>query len=154
MKVPVASSATIKSIKPSSFTSWPTERLFTTGPTVMGAWLATKFIKVAGYIVGTLAGAAGLPLFLNLLGIDGNLTLVGAPEKALSVSPFALLFGRRSLSGSLTGSPAALRQMLDFCARHHIEPVVETYPMRRINDAMARLAAGKARYRIVLENDF
>lgn len=45
------------------------------------AWLATKFIKVAGYIVGTLAGAAGLPLFLNLLGIDWSylvMALAGA----------------------------------------------------------------------------
>jgi uncharacterized zinc-type alcohol dehydrogenase-like protein len=43
--------------------------------------------------------------------------------------------------------------MLDFCARHRIEPVVETFPMSRVNEALAHLEAGKARYRIVLEND-
>jgi uncharacterized zinc-type alcohol dehydrogenase-like protein len=43
--------------------------------------------------------------------------------------------------------------MLDFCARHRIEPVTETFPLSRINEAMAHLRAGKARYRVVLEND-
>ena len=44
--------------------------------------------------------------------------------------------------------------MLDFCARHGIAPVTESFPMSRVNDAVKRLRAGKARYRIVLENDF
>lgn len=43
--------------------------------------------------------------------------------------------------------------MLDFRARHRIEPVVETFPMSRVNEALAHLADGKARFRIVLEND-
>jgi hypothetical protein len=34
------------------------------------AWLATKFVKIVGYIVGAMAGAVGLPIFLNLLGIN------------------------------------------------------------------------------------
>jgi len=45
------------------------------------AWLATKFIKIVGYIVGALAGAVGLPIFLNMLGLDWSwllLALIGA----------------------------------------------------------------------------
>jgi uncharacterized zinc-type alcohol dehydrogenase-like protein len=44
--------------------------------------------------------------------------------------------------------------MLEFAARHNITPQTEHYPMRQINEAFARLEAGKARYRIVLDADF
>jgi len=43
--------------------------------------------------------------------------------------------------------------MVDFCARHDIAPVTETFPMSRVNDAIEHLRQGRARYRIVLEND-
>ena len=41
--------------------------------------------------------------YINLLARDGNLTLVGAPDKPLAVSAFGLIMGRRSLSGSPIG---------------------------------------------------
>ena len=41
--------------------------------------------------------------------------------------------------------------MLDFAARHQIAPQVEHFPMSNVNDALAHLKAGKARYRIVLD---
>ena len=44
--------------------------------------------------------------------------------------------------------------MLEFCARHNIETVTENYKMSQINEAFEHLESGKARYRIVLENDF
>ena len=44
--------------------------------------------------------------------------------------------------------------MLDYAARHGVTPQTEHFPMSRINEAFQRLAAGKARYRIVLDADF
>jgi uncharacterized zinc-type alcohol dehydrogenase-like protein len=55
------------------------------------------------FILDTIAANHDINAYLNLLGRDGNITLVGAPEKPLEVSAFALLFGRRSLSGSIIG---------------------------------------------------
>lgn len=52
-----------------------------------------------------------------------------------------------------TGSPTAIDYMLEFSARHSIAPVTETFPMSKVNDAIERLRSGKARYRLVLEND-
>ena len=52
------------------------------------------------------------------------------------------------------GSPETARKMLEFCARHGIETVTETFPMSKVNEALDHLEAGKARCRIVLENDF
>jgi uncharacterized zinc-type alcohol dehydrogenase-like protein len=47
-----------------------------------------------------------------------------------------------------------IASMLDFAARHKIAPQTEHFPMSKINEAFARLASGKARYRIVLDADF
>jgi uncharacterized zinc-type alcohol dehydrogenase-like protein len=66
----------------------------------------------------------------------------------------SLIFGQKSVSGSPTGSPVDISDMLQFAARHSVTPQTEHYPMSRINDAFQRLDEGKARYRIVLDADF
>jgi len=55
------------------------------------------------------------------------------------------------VAGSPLGSPALTRTMLEFCVRHAIYPTVEEFPLEQVNEAMAHLEAGKARYRIVLK---
>lgn len=84
----------------------------------------------------------------------GRLHIVGAVSEPISLPISALMGQQRSLSSSPVGGPAATAVMLEFCARHKIEPLTEEYPLSRINDAFARLESGKARYRIVLKNDF
>ena len=91
---------------------------------------------------------------LSALAPRGRLHFVGAVLEPVPVPAFALIGGRKSVSGSPLGSPATAAQMLEFCARHDISPQVEMYPMSRINDALEHLRAGKARYRLVVENDF
>jgi uncharacterized zinc-type alcohol dehydrogenase-like protein len=79
---------------------------------------------------------------------------VGAVVEPIPVGAFSLIMGQRSMSGSPLGSPAATARMLDFCDRHDIAPQIEKFPMSKVNDALDHLRAGKARYRVVLENDF
>jgi uncharacterized zinc-type alcohol dehydrogenase-like protein len=88
------------------------------------------------------------------LGPKGRLHFVGAVLEPIPVQAFALISGQKSISGSPTGSPGNIARMLAFCARHGIEPQVEQFSMSRVNDALAHLHAGKARYRIVLKADF
>ena len=57
-------------------------------------------------------------------------------------STFALIGGQHNLSGSPTSAPATLRTMLEFRARHRIEPVVEYFPMSRVNETLAHLKVG------------
>jgi len=92
--------------------------------------------------------------YVNTLGPKGRLHLVGAVLEPIPVSAFGLITKQRSISGSPLGSPATNIDMLSFCNRHQIRPQIETYPMSSINDALEHLRAGKARYRIVLKNDF
>lgn len=91
---------------------------------------------------------------LATLGPKGRLHFVGAVLEPVPVPVFSLIMGQKEVSGSPTGSPTAIAAMLEFCARHGIEPLVEEFPMSRVNEAMDRLREGKPRYRIVLKNDF
>ncbi len=84
----------------------------------------------------------------------GRMHVVGAVLEPIPVAVFALLVGQKCVSGSPTGSPVAIETMLDFAARHNITPQTEHFPMSRINEVFARLEAGKARYRVVLDADF
>jgi alcohol/geraniol dehydrogenase (NADP+) len=83
----------------------------------------------------------------------GRLHTVGAVLEPMALAAFPLIMGQRSVSGSPLGSPSTVDTMLEFCARHAIKPVTETFPMSRVNDALEHLRSGKARYRVVLQND-
>ena len=80
--------------------------------------------------------------------------VVGAVLEPKPIPAMNLIFGQKSISGSPTGSPAAIATMLEFAARHNIAPQVEHFPMSQVNEALAHLIDGKARYRIVLDADF
>lgn len=103
------------------------------------------------FILDTIAAEHDINAYLNMLGRDGNITLVGAPEKPLEVSAFALLFGRRSLSGSIIGGIAETQEMLDFCAGHNITSDVEVIPIQRINEAYERLLKSDVKYRFSID---
>lgn len=90
--------------------------------------------------------------YISALRPKGKLHIVGAAP-SVSATVFPLIIGEKSIGGSPLGSPATISTMLDFAARHGIEPVTETFPMSKVNDAMERLRTGKPRFRLVLEND-
>ena len=81
----------------------------------------------------------------------GRLHLLGAVLEPIPISAFDLIVTRRAITGSPTSSPASLRRMVEFCARHGIAPVVEHLPMERINEAIERLRRGDVRFRFVLD---
>lgn len=92
-------------------------------------------------------------LYLSTLRPKGRLHFVGATLDPLDIGVFGLIMGQRSVSGSPVGSPATIDKMLRFAARHGIEPIVENYPMSKVNEALQHLESGKAHYRIVLTRD-
>jgi uncharacterized zinc-type alcohol dehydrogenase-like protein len=104
-------------------------------------------------IISTINVPLDVPGLLGTLAPEGRLHVVGAVLEPLPVPAFGLISGQKSIAGSPTGSPSAIDQMLEFSARHGIAPVTETFPLSKVNDALEHLRSGKARYRIVLEND-
>lgn len=103
------------------------------------------------FILDTIAADHDINAYLNMLGRDGNITLVGAPDKPLAVSAFALLLGRRSLSGSVIGGIAETQEMLDFCGQHNITADVEIIPIQKINEAYERLLKSDVKYRFSID---
>ena len=93
------------------------------------------------------------PAYLNVLAPKGRLHFVGVPPSPVTVPAFPLIAAQRSIGGTPLGSPATTGQMLDFCGRHGIAPITERFKLSDVNQALEHLRAGKARYRIVLEND-
>ncbi len=103
------------------------------------------------FILDTVAAEHDLDAYLQLLRRDGNLTLVGAPDKPLPVSAFGLIFGNHSLSGSLIGGIRQTQEMLDFCGEHGITAEVEVIPIQKVNEAYERLARSDVKYRFSID---
>ena len=103
------------------------------------------------FILDAVAADHDINAYLNLLRRDGNLTLVGAPEKPLAVSAFNLIMNRRSLSGSPIGGIAETQEMLNFCGEHSITSDVEVIPIQKINEAYERLLRSDVKYRFSID---
>lgn len=103
------------------------------------------------FILDAVSADHDINAYLNLLARDGNLTLVGAPEKPMPVSSFSLIFGRRSLSGSPIGGIPQTQEMLDFCGQHNITSDVEVIPIQKVNEAYDRLLKSDVKYRFCID---
>ena len=103
------------------------------------------------FILNTISADHDINAYIQMLGLDGNITLVGAPETPLQVSAFALLFGRKSLSGSLIGGIKETQEMLDFCGKHNITSDVEIIPIQKVNEAYERLVKSDVKYRFSID---
>ena len=103
------------------------------------------------FILDAISADHDINAYLNLLARDGTITLVGAPEKPLAVAAFSLLFGRRSLSGSIIGGIAETQEMLDFCGEHNVTADVEVIPIQRVNEAYERLLKSDVKYRFSID---
>jgi uncharacterized zinc-type alcohol dehydrogenase-like protein len=112
-----------------------------------------KLSRSLDLIISTINAPSDMSAFLDTLAPKGCFHNVGAVLKPFEVPAFSLILGQKSVSGSPTGSPTAIDHMLAFSARHSIAPVVESFPLSKVNDALEHLRSGKARYRIVLVND-
>ncbi len=90
--------------------------------------------------------------YLACLKPKGKFHTVGAVLEPMAIPAFSLIMGEKTVGGSPIGSPELTKTMLDFCVRHDIYPTVEEFPMAKVNEAIAHLEEGKARFRIVLKN--
>jgi uncharacterized zinc-type alcohol dehydrogenase-like protein len=103
------------------------------------------------FILDAVSATHDINAYMNLLKRDGNLVLVGAPEKPLAVAAFPLIFRRRSFSGSLIGGLPETQEMLDFCGKHNITSDIEMIRMDQINTAYERMLKSDVKYRFVID---
>ncbi len=111
----------------------------------------TRHAGTFDFILDTVSADHDINAYITMLGLDGNITLVGAPERPMPVSAFALLFGRKSVSGSLIGGLPETQEMLDFCGEHGITADVEVIPMQKVNEAYERMLRSDVKYRFSID---
>jgi len=112
------------------------------------------FKKLAGrfdLIVDTISAPHDLNQYLGMVRAEGAMVLLGAPPKPAPVHAFSLIFGNKSLGGSLIGGIAETQEMLDYCAEHRIASDVEVIPIQKVNEAYERMMKGDVRYRFVID---
>lgn len=110
-----------------------------------------KHVGSFDFILDAVAVEHDVNAYIQLLRRDGNLTMVGAPEKPLPVSVFGLIFARRSFSGSLIGGIAETQEMLDFCGKNNITSDVEVIPIQKVNEAYERVIKSDVKYRFSID---
>ena len=111
--------------------------------------------KLAGsfdFLLSTVSADQDWQGYVNALRPKGMLCLVGASPSPIQIQAFSLLSGQKSVSGSPSGSPRDLQEMLDVAARHGVKARTERFPMAKANDAVAKVKKNQVRYRAVLAN--
>ena len=103
------------------------------------------------FIIDTVSGNHDINAYINLLGVDGNLTMVGAPSEPLAVPAFSLIVRRRNFSGSSIGGVPETQEMLDCCGANNITADVEVIPIQKVNEAYERLLKSDMKYRFSID---
>ena len=110
-----------------------------------------KHVRSFDFILDTVSAEHDINAYLNLLKRDGNMVLVGAPEKPSPIAAFPLLAARRNLAGSGIGGIPETQEMLDFCGQHGITADVEIIPIQKIDEAYERMLRSDVKYRFVID---
>jgi D-arabinose 1-dehydrogenase-like Zn-dependent alcohol dehydrogenase len=101
-------------------------------------------------ILATGTSGSAMGSLVSGLAARGKLIVVGVPQDQIQLNAFPLVFGGRSIYGSLTGTPIDGEDTLAFSVLENIRPMIETFPLEQAADAYARMIQGKARFRVVM----
>lgn len=102
-------------------------------------------------IINTVSANLDMSGYLGMLKLDGTLVNIGIPNQPMEIPALPLVFGRRSLAGSLIGGIPETQEMLDFCAEHGVQPEIEIIDPGYVNEAYERMLASDVRYRFVID---
>jgi D-arabinose 1-dehydrogenase-like Zn-dependent alcohol dehydrogenase len=101
-------------------------------------------------ILATAPSGDAMGPLVSGLAVRGKLIVVGVPLDEMKLSAFPLVFGGRSIYGSLAGTAIDTEDALAFSVLENIRPMIETFPLEQAADAYGRMMQGKARFRMVL----
>jgi D-arabinose 1-dehydrogenase-like Zn-dependent alcohol dehydrogenase len=109
-----------------------------------------KALGGAKAILATVTAADAMNATLGGLGANGTMMVVGAAGD-LTVSPFFLLTGCRSVKGWYSGTSIDSQDTLGFSVLTGVRSMNEVYPLAQVAEAYERMLSGKARFRAVLK---
>lgn len=112
---------------------------------------AAELQKLGGakLILATVTNGDAMSAVQGGLAANGTLMVIGAAQ-SLTVSPIALISGRRSVKGWYSGTAADSQDTLVFSVLSGVRSMNEVYPLDRVPEAYDRMMSGKARFRVVL----
>jgi len=104
----------------------------------------------ARVILATAPSAKAISSVVDGLGVNGDLLVPAAPGDPLTVGALPLIMQRRSVSGCYSGTARDSQDTLEFSALSDVHPMIEKYPLERVNEAYEQMHSGKVRFRVVL----
>ncbi|XP_034675206.1 probable cinnamyl alcohol dehydrogenase 6 [Vitis riparia] len=107
--------------------------------------------RTLDFILDTASANHSLGNYLELLKVNGTLVVVGAPDKPMELPSFPLIFGKRTIKGSILGGMKETQEMMDVCGQRNIKSDIEVVKTDQINQALDRLSRNDVRYRFVID---
>jgi D-arabinose 1-dehydrogenase-like Zn-dependent alcohol dehydrogenase len=80
----------------------------------------------------------------------GQLLVVGVSPEPLNIAPLQLIVTRRNVQGWPSGTAMDSEDTLRFSALSGVRPMIERYPLEKVDEAYQQMISGKARFRVVL----
>jgi D-arabinose 1-dehydrogenase-like Zn-dependent alcohol dehydrogenase len=113
---------------------------------------AEELNKLGGakVILATAPNAKAMAELVDGLAVGGKLLVVGAPFEPMEVSALQLLLKRRGIQGWPSGTAMDSQETLQFAEFSGVRPMIEKFPLNKVNEAYARMISGEAQFRVVL----
>ncbi len=106
----------------------------------------------AKVILATVTSADAMNAVIGGLAPTGTLMIIGAVP-ALQVPSIQLLLKSQQVKGWYSGTSLDSQETLAFSVLSGVRPMIESFPLEKVNEAYARMVEGKARFRAVLTMD-
>lgn len=101
-------------------------------------------------MLATAPDAKSISALVASLSGNGKLLIVGVPGDPLSVSALQLVLMKTSVQGWPSGSAIDWEDTLRFSVLTGVRPMIEKYPLEKVNEAYEQMISGRARFRVVL----
>jgi D-arabinose 1-dehydrogenase-like Zn-dependent alcohol dehydrogenase len=114
---------------------------------------AKQLQKMGGakLILATAPSGKAISALVGGLKYKSKLLIVAAPHDSLSISALPLIMGSREIAGHYSGYAKDSEDTLNFSVLTGVRPMVEVFPLEKVNEAYDRMLSNKARFRVVLK---
>ena len=104
----------------------------------------------AQVILATAPSGKAMSELVPALAPGGKFLVIGASGDPLTVQTGLMIGGSKTLQGWASGIATDSEDTLRFAELSGIRPMIEKFPLAKVNEAYARMTSGKAQFRVVL----
>lgn len=104
----------------------------------------------AKVILATAPSSKAMSALVDGLGANGTMIVIGATQDPIEVSPLQLIQGQKRIQGWASGISIDSEDTLNFATVSGVRPMIEKFPLERVNEGYERMMSGKAEFRVVL----